>query len=476
MSEAAEREVTWLRRVAGLSHELAQARDLAGLFPRLLEAAVEFSGAERGLLVRLKNPGAPRPEVRVEAARGFTSDELRAPNALSRTVVTRVLEREDRGLVTTSAEDADLTDVPSVQGRGVTCIACVPMRLRGVVRGVLYLDHRSRKDAFVPADLPALRAFGDLAALALETAELRGIEAPPAPSLTRYGELVGGSGAMRAVYEQIERCARSWDPVLISGETGTGKRLVAKTLHRRGSFPDAPLLEVACGAPPEEVEARLFGRGGAGGAFQEAGQGTVVLSRPDLLAPPLQERLLRVLHEGRLPSAGKPGREVRCRVVALGREDLRERVAAGVLREDLYYRLDVLRIPLPPLRERVEDLPLLLAELAGRIAGRPLELTAEALGLLKGYAWPGNVRELENEARRLLANSLPRVPATALSPEIRATAGGPSPAAGGSLRDLEREAVVAALKACGGNKARAAQQLGVSRSTLYRLLERYQLD
>ena len=465
------REVTWLRRVCELSHELAQSAGTKDLFPRILEAAIELTGAERGLVVRLTSPGPPRPHVRVESARGFTGEELRAGDHISRTVVARVLERGERGIVTTSDEDEDLTRVPSVHGRGVTCLACVPMRLRGEVRGVLYLDHRGRRDAFQPTDLPALRAFADVAALALETAELRGAAlAEPLPALTRFGELVGAAPAMRAAYEAIERCARSWDPVLISGETGTGKRLAAREVHRRGSFPDEPLCEVACAGDPGEVEARLMQ------AFLQAGRGTLVLVRPDALPGPLQERLVRVLHEGKLPARGPVReRELRCRVVALGDADLRARVAAGALRSDLYYRLDVLRVSLPPLRERAEDVPLLVEALSQRLAGRTLALTGEAMSMLQGYGWPGNVRELENEVRRLMGSPLPRVPATALSPELRAQAEG-RPGPGGSLRDQEREAVLAALRACGGNKARAAQQLGVSRSTLYRLLERYQLE
>jgi len=275
---------------------LASERRLAVLFPRILDAAIELTEAERGFLVMVEDKredGSFR--FRVKVARGFGHRGLQSgAGKVSRTVVRRVLD-EDRSLVSL-AEDRDVMDVTSVQASSVRSIACVPMRLRGEVRGVLYLDHSSQSGRFSQEDLPILESFADQAALALETAALdQGEDASAeagwveAPRRARgeTGELIGGSASMRSIGELIERYARSWQPVLITGESGTGKELAARELHARGSFPNQPFVSESCGALADTLlEAELFGyeRGAFTGAaeareglFVRAQRGTLLL-------------------------------------------------------------------------------------------------------------------------------------------------------------------------------------------------------
>ena len=515
-SGALQRELIWLRRLHEIARKLATEREVRSILPAILDGAIELTEAERGFLVLVDGQGRKK-KIRVEAARGFARETLQAGlSKVSRTVVERVLERR-APLVTSREEDQGVVHLTSVRRRHVLSIACVPLLLRGEVIGVLYLDHRFAPGAFEERDLPVLMAFADQAVLVLEAARREpeptdpGAGAPvwedqasypeeapatapggplrlPSPDrLPRFGKLVGGSRAMREVAREIDRCARSMAPVLIRGESGTGKELVARELHARGLHPEAPFLSENCAAIAESLlESELFGheRGAFTGAeqarrglFVEAGEGTLFLDEVADTSPGMQAKLLRALQEREVrPIGGDEALEVRCRVIVAANQDLKRLVAERRFREDLYYRLDVLRIVLPPLRERREDLPALLAHAFAR-AGRPdPEVALEALEALVAWRWPGNVRELENEVRRLVARAPGRIELAHLSPELRGEAAGQREGfQGKTMADVEREMVIAALRRCRGNKSQAARELGVSRGTLYQLIERHGL-
>jgi len=522
VSDGEERELVWLRRVRDVCRRLAEEEDPQALLPLALDAAIEVADAERGFLVRVLGR---RPDggfkFRVEVARGFDKASLQGSRgSVSRTVVRRVLERGGRGLVTTSDGDRDALEVSSVRDRRVRSIICVPLRLRGEAVGVLYLDHRFTAGAFTEADLPALSTFADQAALAIETAEtqaarrqerrrldaasselddlrndgaaadaaLEAVGALP-PGERGFGRLVGRSEAMRALYRQIEQAARSWETVLILGESGTGKELVAREVHARGTRPQAPFLSENCAAVAEGLlESELFGhkRGAFTGAdsdrpglFELAGEGTLFLDEVGDTSLAMQSKLLRTLQDGTVRPVGAGDTlAVGCRVLAATNRSLRAMVADGAFRADLYYRLDVLRIVVPPLRQRPEDIPLLTGHFCEQLGVEPLEPTPKAERLLVGYAWPGNVRQLENEVRRLAALGVRKVAVRHLSPEVREGRGvarAPVDHSGKTLAEVERAVVAAALRESAGNKARAARQLGVPRSTLYHLLERHGL-
>ncbi|RMG10016.1 MAG: sigma-54-dependent Fis family transcriptional regulator [Planctomycetota bacterium] len=495
-----DRELAWLRKVRDLSQALALEHDTARLLPRILDAAIEITGAERGFLVRvLGKDAAGRPRLEVVAARGFDRSSLLGKGGrVSQTVVERVLKRNGQGLVTSREEDADVIEASSVRSQMVVSILCTGLRLRGRVFGVLYLDHRFDEEAFAESDLPILDVFASQAALALETAELLADRAPqpnppagdraPRPldrlpeRVARYGRLVGDSDPLRALCEEIERTSRYEGSVLVLGEVGTERLDVAREIHARSSRRDEPFVLLDARAdPPDVVAERLAGpRGRVGdGALARAGRGSLVILDAEALSPLAQARLVERLEHGVVADCARASLvRAECRVFAISSANLRERAAQGSFREDLYYHLDVMRLVVPPLRQRPEDLPHLLAHLDLELGEPRLRYSPKALAVLCAYAWPGNLQELRNEVRRLKAAGVPRVGANALSEEIRTgrgVAGVAGDFAGKTLGEVEGEMLRAALERCRGNKAAAARQLGVPRSTLYHLIERHGL-
>ena len=311
-----------------------------------------------------------------------------------------------------------------------------------------------------------------------------------------FESLIGDSPAIEAVYELIRRMAPTRSAILITGETGTGKELVAHAIHALGPRADRLFVPINCAAIPAELlESELFGhtRGAFTGAqesrmgkFELADGGTVFLDEIGDMQMALQAKLLRVLEDGMIERIGSNKRiPVDLRVVSSTNRDLPSRIAAGQFREDLYYRLNVLHIALPPLRERREDIGHLAATFLRRFAGElgkdAATLTAEALRVLERHAWPGNVRELQNLMERAVVLSDGPEIGAASFPGLRPTAPAESEtrrddlALEPALEEFERKLVLRALAASNDNKAQAARLLGVSERTLWYKLKRYRL-
>jgi two-component system response regulator HydG len=303
------------------------------------------------------------------------------------------------------------------------------------------------------------------------------------------GRLIGTSASMRQLRALIEQVAPASTPVLITGETGTGKELVASAIHADGTRSDKPFVAVNCAALPEPLlESELFGhaRGAFTGAsqarrglFVEAHEGTLLLDEVGDLPAPLQGKLLRVLQSGEVRAVGtETTRTVDVRLVAATHKDLTVLVEKGIFREDLFFRLDVLRVPVPALRERPEDIPLLIEHFLRRSIERSPRsvLTGfepEAMDHLATYGWPGNVRQLENLIERLVVTAaapLARLAEvkTALGPVRDADPIAPLLRSLPTLQDLEDRYIDAVLRKVGGSKAKAADILGIDLSTLYR--------
>ncbi len=333
--------------------------------------------------------------------------------------------------------------------------------------------------------------------LAFESETVGPLTVEPAAETECHG-LVGKSPAMRRLFALIRRVAPTESTVLVTGETGTGKELVARALHAASPRRSGPFVAVNCGAlAAEVVESELFGHEkgaftGAiarrAGAFEAASGGTLFLDEIGELSPALQPKLLRVLEARAVTRVGASAEvPVDVRLVAATHRDLEAEVRAGRFREDVFYRLHVIPLELPALRERPEDLPLLAARLLARLPGAAgATLTAAAEGRLTAHEWPGNVRELRNVLERalLLAGGepidAPHIRFARVGRPVGAGADGTRPAAetSGAARrmdEVEREAILAALEATGWNKRAAARELGIAKSTLHEKVRRFGL-
>jgi DNA-binding NtrC family response regulator len=300
---------------------------------------------------------------------------------------------------------------------------------------------------------------------------------------------------MLAVYKQIAHAAGSDAPVLITGETGTGKELVAHAIHHHGRRAGRPFVPVNCASLAESLlESELFGHvrgsftgavGDKKGVFEQAQGGTIFLDEIGETTPAVQVRLLRVLEQGEVrPVGASRVVMVDVRVVAATNRDLERAVHEGTFRQDLYYRLNVVRIAVPPLRDRRDDIPLLAAHVLGKMAGgkgQACRLSSPALAALTAYAWPGNVRELENVLERVAVSptgdtvDVEDLPAAFREPHP-ARLEGPLFEGLPPLEEMEKRYLVHVLGVLKGNRTRAAEVLGIDRRTLYRMMERFGLD
>jgi len=311
-----------------------------------------------------------------------------------------------------------------------------------------------------------------------------------------FGELIGGSGPMVDLYRTIEAVARNTSTILITGESGTGKELVARTVHQRGPRAGRPFIAMNCGAVSDTLlDSQLFGhrRGAFTGAvsdnegmFHAADGGTLFLDEIADIPGSLQVKFLRAIQEREVVPLGSSRTiKVDVRVIAATNRDLETEVREGRFRSDLYYRLNVVPITLPPLRERRDDIPLLADEYIRRYSDTfhvaPKRLTADALAELVRYDWPGNVRELQNVIERCFAlGAGDAIDRDALPGHLRAPSDPSAPLPFGddvpSLEATERALILAALRKSGGNKNQAARTLGIDRQRLYRKLEKYHLE
>jgi DNA-binding NtrC family response regulator len=315
--------------------------------------------------------------------------------------------------------------------------------------------------------------------------------ASPAPTADKVAEIEGKSQRMLDVYKLVARVAPSTATVLVVGESGTGKELVARAIHNRSPRANNPFVPVNCTALSESLlESELFGhaRGAFTGAvaakrglFETANGGTLFLDEIGDMGPKMQAQILRVLQDGEMrPVGGTEALRVDVRLVCATNRDLEAEVKATRFREDLYFRINVVTVRMPPLRDRAGDIPILVRHFINKIARREARAQAsvspEALEVLCRYSWPGNVRELENAIERAVAVAKGNV---VLPSDLPAEVYGGSTVAVASILDdrptlgeLERRYIALVLTECGGNKKRAAEKLGIDRRTLYRAIER----
>ena len=315
-------------------------------------------------------------------------------------------------------------------------------------------------------------------------------------SETQLHGIVGSSAKIQDVLRMISRLKDTRTPVLITGESGTGKELVARAIHFRGTFASRPFVAVDCGSlVPTLIESELFGyeKGAFTGAlrsktglFQSANGGTIFLDEIGELPPEMQAKLLRVLQEKEVRPVGSNQKmKVDVRVIAATNRDLESEYRAGTFRKDLYFRLNVVTVHLPALRERRSDISMLVHWFLDRCApGRYIQVTSGAMKALLNYDWPGNVRELENCIERAVAlgdqqtidvNDLPPTIASASSPAESPMLSKIEAVSATDLEDIERATIQRVFEQVKGDKALAGKMLGISRATLYRKLKRYNI-
>ncbi len=547
----AQRERENLRVCMQVTRRLVRETELAPLLRLIVDSAVSLAGAERGfLLLRdARDDGAEaagaeaRPvqaleDLRARVARSFDKEDIVVPaSRLSRGIAKEVLSERRPILTVDAGRDQRFSGLASVEDLRLRSVLCVPIQGEEDLEGLLYVDNRLQSGAFTEDHRELLTLLADQASIAIRNAhlvaELRERNRKLAHSAQQidllnqqlgrrvrdrdtelaivraelerergrhdYTAIVGASEGMRRVFQRLDRIIESDLPVLIHGESGTGKELIARAIHFNGPRKDKPFVTENCAALPDTLlESELFGheRGAFTGAhrskkglLEQADGGTLFLDEIGDMSPEMQKKLLRVLQEGEFRLLGSNQNvTVNVRIIAASHRDLEAMVRDGGFREDLYYRVNVLAVPLPSLRERREDIPLLAEHLlarAAREAGRPVPiLPREVVAALVAYDWPGNVRELENEMRRIVVLADEQVRLDLLSPAVLerrtlvAGGGGSSmPLPTGNIREavaeLERRAIDAALAEAGGNKSRAAKSLGISRFALQRKLDKY---
>ena len=470
-------------------HELAQAvsrlDDTEAMAQRLLSAVTSALGAERGLIALSPSAGAA-PEIVAELGTGVV---------VARDLMAAIVDRGEAVVV----RDA----VPrTMAAQGVRAAMGAPLRARDRIVGLVYVDASERVDRFGADDLEFLVALARLAGAALLGAE-RCQRAEALIELARPAiapSILGTSDAIEGLRTDLERYGRAGVPVLIRGESGSGKELVARALHDLSPRRDAPFVAVNCASLPESmIEAELFGhvRGAFTGAARDhrgrlvlADGGTLLLDEVADLRAAGQAALLRVLEDGEVyPVGSERPVQVDVRVLAATHKDLTAEIAAGRFREDLYFRLAVVEVEVPPLRGRGRDV-LILAEsfrtTAAARHGRPIVgFTPAAVARLVAYRWPGNVRELRHEIERaVLIAAGDRIDEADLSARLRGAAVTASPLKAippaslaerfAGLDATERALVTEAMEHAGGNVAGAARLLGISRIMMKRRLDRMQ--
>jgi transcriptional regulator with GAF, ATPase, and Fis domain len=474
------------------SRRLLEAGSLETLLDALLDALLEVTRADKGFVIEIADG---QPEVR--ASRNVAPGNVEeAVSRVSDSIVQKVLQTRRPLVVADALHDAEWSGSASVVNLRLQSVMCAPLLARGEVFGAIYLGNDSVRNLFDERSLETLTVFASQASLLLQNALLlrdlrRENEAlREAIESRRYGELVGAGPSMREVYRRIEKVAPTDVTVLVQGETGTGKELVAREIHRRSARAAGPFIAVNCAAIPEGLlESELFGhvRGAFTGAvanrpgrFQAASGGTLFLDEIGEMPPSLQVKLLRAIQERVVQRVGDSRPEpVDIRVVGATNRNLEDEVRAGRFREDLYYRLHVVTISLPPLRERGDDVTVLarwfLQRYAAEFESRARGFAPGAMAALRRHPWPGNIRELENRVKKaaVLAEG-PLVGAEDL--DLRADARDSTLPLSDAIEEFRNRYISEILERNGGNRTKTAKDLDVDPRTIFRHLEKLESE
>jgi transcriptional regulator with GAF, ATPase, and Fis domain len=485
------RNLNALLKISRIVHAI---RDLDDLQGQLLDLIFEVVPAGRGAILLADSEGHQFNSTFARMRQSGQAPLVR----VSRTVARQVLEQGIAILGTDVPNNGDLRDAESLAASQVRSLLCVPLTVFQKVIGCIYVDSNSAGNRLHEEHLQLVTAIAGISAVALENARrLQWLEQENerlTVEVSQERSLVGEGAQMKEIYQFLKRVAPTDSTVLIEGESGTGKELAARALHRNSPRADKPFVAINCAAIPETLlESDLFGheRGAFTGAaslkkgrLEVADSGVVFLDEIGELAPALQVKMLRVLQEREFERVGGTHPiKVDIRLIAATNCNLEQAVRDGAFRKDLYYRLAVLKVTMPTLRERREDIPMLARHFVQKHAKRckvkPRPISREALSCLVNYDWPGNVRELENAIERalvlgssdmILPEDLPeslleRTPPPEMT-EAKYHA---------ALKELKKQLICDAVEQTQGSYADAARILGVHPNYLHRLIRNLEL-
>jgi len=487
-----------------ISKALVAETDLNKLLPLAMDKVIEQTHAERGLIIVY----GEEDELIFEAARQLSQKDLAKPEfEISKTIIQSVRESGRPIVIKNALDDPRLDASVSIPRLRLLSVACAPLRAEEKIFGVIYIDNRNLAAIFDESTGKLLSEFAELISVAVRNAlerhrllaRQRELQAELAEQ-QGYGSLLGRSPAMLEVFKMIDKVAPAEATVLITGETGSGKELVARELHRKSRRCDREFVALNCAALPENLlESELFGheKGAFTGAdrkrrgqVESAHGGTLFLDEIGEMSVALQAKLLRLLQSGEYkPLGSEAARKAEVRVLAATNRDLRRRIAEGYFREDLFYRLNVIEIKVPPLRGRGEDVLLMAEYFLARFArqsSRPVKsFSEEARAMLLQYNFPGNVRELENLVQRAvvltegdliqpedLPLTLAEAPAIA---DTNASETNFNLAKQRLLSNFEKEFLSNLLTATHGNVSEAARRAGMYKANLIQKMQQHGL-
>jgi len=481
-------ELNSYKKLFEFSQKLMEKYELPALLDTLLDVVIQVTNADKGFIVLVES-GEPVVKVARNLRRETISD---AVSHLSDSILARVMKSRTPLIISDALSDAEFKNSLSVVNLKLTSVLCVPMLERGNTLGIIYVGNDNVAQLFDETHLEVLTIFAAQAALLIRNALLVNELQFDNKTLLqriermRFGEILGSSPPMQDVFRKVQKVAVTDISVLITGETGTGKELIAREIHNRSARAKGPFVTINCGAIPENLlESELFGhvRGAFTGAvankagrFQAANGGTLFLDEIGEMPLALQVKLLRALQERVVTRVGDTHAEpVDIRVLAATNRELETEIKANRFREDLYYRLNVVQIHLPPLRDRGDDIVVLARYMVGRYApdyGNQVRgLTPQAVAAIKRHHWPGNIRELENRIKKavVLADK------ALLGPEDLNLAPDDLPPIlplSDAKDRFQREYINEILALNNGNRTKTARDLGVDPRTIFRHLEK----
>lgn len=475
-------------KIHQFSARLMQKHDLNELLEELMDAVIEITSADKGFLILTEGD-----TLNIKVARNLKQENIAdAVSQLSDSIIAKVVKSKKPLMISDAMNDEAFSGSKSVMQLKLTSVICVPLLEGGKLLGLIYVGNDSITSLFADDTMRALTVFSAQASLIVSNALLLNTLKVDNRALSnrlesiRFGEIIGTSKAMTEVFQKVEKVAATDISVLITGETGTGKELIAAELHRRSPRASNPFIVINSGAIPENLlESELFGhvKGAFTGAvsnklgkFQAANQGTLFLDEIGEMALSLQVKLLRAIQEKVVVRVGDTRPEkVDIRILAATNRDLDVEIKEGRFREDLYYRLNVVNLLLPPLRDRGEDVLVIARYLLSRYCkeydSKVKGFSPNAAVAIRKHAWPGNIREMENRLKKAIVLS----DGNFIGPDDLGLTADQLPAIlplNQAKEKFQRDYINEILALNNGNRTKTARDLGVDPRTIFRHLEK----